>query len=642
MKKIFLGLLVTSFAFIVNAQTLFTYGSNAVSKDEFLRAYNKNKTAVTDKSKALRDYLDLFIKFKLKVKAATDMHLDTLSTLKSDLQNFRSQIEEGYLTDDQEVSRLVQEAFIRSQKDIHILHLFIPVPTDAKGADSIKYSKAAQDAYAAAMQQKSFAQISDDLKKSSVKADWADAGFITVFTLPYNYENIVYQLKPGEISKPFSSKNGYHLFKNVEERKAAGKIKIAQILISVPVNSTEIEKLQAKKLADSVYQALKSGADFAEMARNVSNDKMTFITGGELPEFGVGKFTPAFENRAFAMQKDGEITAPFETEFGYHILKRLSQTPVPTDKNEAYAFNLKQQLQEDPRMQLARDKFLNDVLKKTHFKKNANLNMSDLFKLTDSFLVADKIKPVGAVNGNTVLFSFDNSTVKVSQWLDFIKEYKNTSGAYKGETDKQLFEKYISNSAFDNYRKRLQQFNPDFKYQLQEFKEGNMLFEVMERNVWSKAAGDTTELKKYFDREPNKYIWGESADAILVSAASERIAKEAAQQLKASKDWKQIVDDNNPQLQADSGRYELKQLPVDKIKIAEGFISDPVVNSADGTASFVKILKLYPANQPRNFEEARGLVINDYQNLLEEKWLQQLKKKYPVKINEQVFQSILR
>jgi peptidyl-prolyl cis-trans isomerase SurA len=127
-----------------------------------------------------------------------------------------------------------------------------------------------------------------------------------------------------------------------------------------------------------------------------------------------------------------------------------------------------------------------------------------------------------------------------------------------------------------------------------------------------------------------------------VSAASERIAKEAAQQLKAGKDWKQIVDDNNPQLQADSGRYELKQLPVDKIKIAEGFISDPVVNSADGTASFVKILKLYPANQPRNFEEARGLVINDYQNLLEEKWLLQLKKKYPVKINEQVFQSILR
>jgi peptidyl-prolyl cis-trans isomerase SurA len=168
-----------------------------------------------------------------------------------------------------------------------------------------------------------------------------------------------------------------------------------------------------------------------------------------------------------------------------------------------------------------------------------------------------------------------------------------------------------------------------------------MLFEVMEKNVWSKAANDTNELKKYFDQAPNKYTWGESADAILVSAASGKIAKEAAQQLKEGKNCKKIIEDNNPQLQADSGRYELKQLPIDKIKITEGTVSDPVINSADGTASFVKILKLYPANQPRNFEEARGLVINDYQNLLEEKWLLQLKKKYPVKVNEQVFQSML-
>ena len=641
MKKIFLLLLVTCCVSCLYAQTLFTYGNNAVSKDEFLRAYNKNKTAVPDKSKALREYLDLFIKFKLKVKAATDMHLDTVPTLKTDLQNFRSQIEEGYLNDDREVARLVQEAFIRSQKDIHIQHLFIPVPTDAKGPDSIKLSKAAQEAYASATQQKSFSQISDELKKSSVKADWADAGFITVFTLPYSYENIVYQLKPGQVSKPFLAKNGYHVFKNVEERKAAGKIKIAQILISVPAGAGETEKLQAKKLADSIYQALQHGADFAEMARNVSNDKMTFITGGELPEFGVGKFTPAFESRAFALQKDGELTAPFETEFGYHIIKRLGHTPIPSDKNDAYAYNLKQQLQEDPRMELARDKFLNDVMKKTHFKKNATLNTNDLWRMTDTFLTTGKKNPYGSVNANTVLFSFDNTPVKVSQWLDFIQEYKNTSGAYKGETDKQLFEKYISTSAFDNYRKRLQQFNPDFKYQLQEFKEGNMLFEVMEKNVWSKAANDTNELKKYFDQAPNKYTWGESADAILVSAASGKIAKEAAQQLKEGKNWKKIIEDNNPQLQADSGRYELKQLPIDKIKITEGTVSDPVINSADGTASFVKILKLYPANQPRNFEEARGLVINDYQNLLEEKWLLQLKKKYPVKVNEQVFQSML-
>jgi Parvulin-like peptidyl-prolyl isomerase len=640
MKKILLVFFAACCVSGVYAQTLFTYGNNVVTKEEFLRAYNKNKTAVVDKSAALKEYLDLYIKFKLKVKAARDMHLDTLAALTTDLQNFRTQIEEGYLNDDKEVDKLVQEAFTRAQKDIHISHLFIAA---GKDADSAKVRTAAQGAYTAAMNQKSFAQISEDLNKTGTHAEWADAGYITVFTLPYAYENIVYQLQPGQVSKPYRTKNGFHIFKNIDERKAAGKIKIAQILISVPEGAGASEKLRAKNLVDSIYNALQNGASFSDMARNFSNDKMTFITGGELPEFGVGKFTPLFESKAFALKKDGEISAPFETEFGFHILKRLSHTPIPTDKNDAtYTYTLKQQVQQDTRIEHAKDKFLTDVLKKTHYKKNSSLNENDLWKMTDTFLVKGKKQPVGSVNEKTILHSFDNAKVTVSDWLDFVNDYKNSSGSYKGESDKELMNKFISNSAFGNYRKRLEQFNPEFKYQLQEFKEGNMLFEVMERNVWSKAANDSDELKSYYDHSKNKYKWGESADAILVSGSSAKIAGDAVQQLRDGKNWKKIMEEGNPQLQADSGRYELKQLPVnDKIKLSEGMITDPVVNGADGTASFVKILKMYPANQPRSFEEARGLVINDYQNLVEEKWIEQLKKKYPVKINQPVFQSLL-
>jgi peptidyl-prolyl cis-trans isomerase SurA len=641
MKKIFLLFFVTFCVSGLYAQTLFTYGNNAVSKDEFLRAYNKNKTTVNDNSKVLREYLDLYIKFKLKVKAAQDMHLDTLPMLHEDLQNFRTQIEEGYLSDAKELSKLVEEAFTRSQKDIHITHLFIPVESGANPADTSKFGTAAQSAYAAATNQ-SFAQITEDLNKKSIHAEWADAGYVTVFTLPYAYENIIYQLQPGQVSKPYRTKNGYHLFKNIDERKAAGKLQIAQILISFPPTAGDSEKLLPKKLADSVYKALQEGADFSEMAKKISDDKMTFSTGGEMPEFGVGKFTPAFEHKAFALQGDSDISLPFETGFGYHILKRLGHTTIPTDKNDAlYANTLKQQIQQDSRIELAKNKFLKDVLNKTHYKKNNNLNENDLWRMTDTFLVTGKKQSVGSVNKSTVLHSFDNGSVNVSDWLEFVKEYKNTPGLYKGESDKELMAKYISRSAFDNYRKRLQQFNPDFKYQLQEFKEGNMLFEVMERKVWNKAANDSNELKNYYDHAKNKYIWNESADAILVSTATEKISTDAAQQMRNGKNWKKIMEDGGPKIQADSGRYELKQLPVnDKIKIAEGIITEPVVNTADGTTSFVKIVKLYPANQPRNFEEARGLVINDYQNLLEEKWIVQLKKKYPVRINEKVFQLL--
>ena len=615
MKKLFLFFILACFTSGIYSQTLFTYGNNAVSKDEFLRAYNKNKTAVTDKAMALREYLDLYIKFKLKVKAAKDIRIDTLSSLANDLQNFRTQIEESYLNDESRVNALTQEAFNRSQKDIHVEYLFFPLKdyTDSAAVEQIH---------------------------KLLKANWNDFGFITVFNLPYGMENIVYSLNPGDESKPYRAKNGYYIFKNVEERKAVGKMKAAQILIAVPEGAKEEDKNNALKIADSVYHALLAGADFSEAAKNMSNDKMTYMSGGLMPEFGVGKYDPLFENKVFALQKDGDITPPFQTLFGYHIVKRLSGTEIPQDKNnDSYLYTLKQQVLQDNRITSSKEKFVNDILKKLNYKKNIAIKENDLWKLTDSFLVTNKVS--GHYSGQTPLFSINNQNIKVSDWLTFVKDYK-TSGSYKGESNKELMNKYISTTALENYKKRLPEFNPEFKYQLQEFKDGNMLFEVMERNVWNKASNDSTGLKNYYNQHKIKYTWNESADAILISCSNEKIANEVAEQIKKGKSWKQVAEENISQVQTDSGRYELTQIPAKpNTKFVEGMVTEPLVNENDGTATFVKILRIYPANQQRSFEEARGLVINDYQNFLEEKWIEQLKKKYPVKVNEKVFQSLL-
>ncbi|MDB5200421.1 MAG: hypothetical protein JWO92_2384 [Chitinophagaceae bacterium] len=617
MKKLFLFFILACLTSGIFSQTLFTYGNNVVTKDEFLRAYNKNKTAVTDKAMALREYLDLYIKFKLKVKAAKDMRIDTLASMANDLQNFRTQIEESYLNDESRVNALTQEALERSQKDIHVAYLFFPLQ-DFK--DSIS--------------------VEQHYKLS--KPIWTDIGYITTFSLPYDFENIVYVLKPGEESRPYRTKTGYYIFKNIEERKAVGKIKAAQILIALPEGAKEEDKISAQKIVDSVYKALLAGADFSEAAKSISNDKMTYMSGGLMPEFGVGKYDPAFENKVFVLLKDGDITEPIQTQFGYHIVKRLSRTEIPLDKNnESYLYTVKQQVLQDSRIKSAKEKFLSDVLKKLNYKKNTGVKENDLWKLTDSFVVANKKIIVPNLNANTVLFSLNNQNIKVSEWLAFIKDYKATSSNY-GESDSALMNKFISKIALENYKKRLPDFNPGFAYQLQEFKDGNMLFEVMERNVWNKASNDSTGLKMYYDQHKTKYTWNESADAVLISCSNEKTATDVAGQIKKGRSWKQVAEENLSQIQTDSGRYELIQIPAKpNTKFIEGMITEPLVNENDGTATFVKILKIYPANQQRNFEEARGLVINDYQNYLEEKWIEQLKKKYPVKVNEKVFQSLL-
>jgi len=644
MKKIFLLFAFACSISAVFSQTLFTYGNTAVDKQEFLRAYNKNKTPVSDKEKALREYLDLYVKFKLKVNAALELRLDTLPQLQYDLQSFRSQIEESYLSNEAAMNDLLNEAFTRSQKDLHVLHFYFPVDATMKGQDSLDASNSISAIYTALAGGRT---DYDRLVAAHATAKQSDLGFITAFTLPYDYENLIYSHRTGQASKPFLSKNGWHVFKVVGERKAVGKWKIAQILMSLPPdNNPETIKLLEKK-ADSVYQLLKNGGDFSMLARRFSDDKLTYMNHGEMPEFGTGKFDLPFENEVFKLARDGEISKPFLSPYGFHIIKRLSQTPVSPDKNDnASLFDLKQKVQQDARVNSARQAFVKDILKQTGFKRAGGVPDAELFRYADS-VIANPGSETANVSiypiSNKPIYNFAKAKVTGKDWLDFIRNYKGNSELYRGESNTALLEKFISAITLDYYKKHLEEYNADFRYQMQEFKEGNVLFEIMERNVWGSASGDTAGLIKYYNENKNKYLWTSSANIILFNASNKTVADAARAALLNGKDWKKIVEEGNNTLQADSGRFELSQVPMRMDgKPKEGTVTEAVVNQQDGTASFAKIIKQHDANVQRSFEEAKGLVINDYQNILEEKWITELRKKYPVKINEVVFQSLLK
>ena len=642
--KQFLLLLITGLSVTTGfSQALFTYGSNEVNKEEFLRAYNKNKTEVINKEKSLREYLDLYSKFKLKVKAAKESKLDTLDQLKYDVQNFRSQVEESYLHDENAVNFLVDEAFQRSQKDIHLLHFYITINNKMAPADTLKARKAINELREELLKGKmSYDEIVDEISEEIMPVKGKDLGFVSAFTIPYEIENLIYNLKPGAVSRVFRTKSALHVFKNSEERKSAGKWKIAQILFAIPPDVTGPKLKEIENLADSVYGLLKAGANFSELVKKYSDDRITYLNGGEMPEFGTGKYELPFEKAVFALEKDSDFSKPIFTGFGFHIIKRLSQQPTPADKkDDAFMASLKQQVLQDSRVNIAKDVFMKRVMLQTGFKKNAAIKEAQLFSLADSVTVN---KTVGnfPVNKSTI-FSFSKLNVTVSDWLNFVKDYKLNADVYKGEDNKALMEKYINTTAMEYYRKNLETYNDDFKYQMQEFKEGNMLFEIMERNVWSKAANDNEGLKKFYAANKSNYLWGESATVYLFNCNNLKIAEAAIDSLKLGVNWKRMADNSEGNIQADSARYELAQLQLPEGTVAkEGLISVPTSHSGDNTVSFIKILKIFPAAQQRSFEEARGLVINDYQNYLEQKWMEELKMKYPIKINEAVFKSIIK
>jgi peptidyl-prolyl cis-trans isomerase SurA len=645
MTRLFFIPLLICISTSLAAQPVFTYGADKVEKDELLRAYNKNKTPATDKEKALREYLDLYIRFKLKVKAAMELRLDTLDNLKQEVSNFRTQVQESYMNDERGVAALVKEAFDRSQRDLQVLHFFVATDGRQSSADSIRAVNAINAVYDELSKGKTnYTEIAETVSSRFFPVKKSELGFIAAFSVPYQYENVIYGLKQGETAKPYRSASGWHVFKVTDERNSAGRWKVAQILLAFPPEGTPFNRTEYKEKADSLYRLLQKGANFGELAKEVSQDKLTYLNGGEMPEFGTGRFDAAFESEVFKLKKDGELSRPIQTPFGFHIVKRLAQTPTPSDPNDAgFLYELKQKVLQDDRITSAREKFIRDVIVKTTCKRSTAIKDAQLFKMADSVKPGMDVTAIRkfAISAKPV-FIFPRQTISAGDFLNFVYDYKS-SDLYRNESNNTLLEKYKEATALEYYKKNLEQYNTEFRYQMQEFKEGNMLFEVMERNVWSKAANDTEGLQQLYKTKKTGYLWPESADVLIFNCGNAKAASDGIAQMKNGWSWKAVADSSNGAIQADSARYELMQIPLPEGATAgAGLLSDPIVNSMDGTAIFVKILRLYPAGQQRSFEEARGLVINDYQAKLEEEWINQLKKKYPVKVDEGVFRTLIK
>src|SRR5690348_11820245 len=308
MKKNWLTAIIICFITLsASSQTLFTYGKYKTDASEFLRAFNKNnQQPAANRGTAIREYLDLYINSRLKIREAYDKGYDTLPQIKAEVDNLRGQIIENYMSDPKANERLAKEAFQRSLKDIHVAHIFIAEdPNDTSVA-----RRKLNEVEKRLAKGEDFLAVADQYSNDpSAHENKGDLNYITVFTLPYEFESIIYNTPVGKYSKPYQSKAGFHIFKNLGERKALGKVKIQQILVAIPPNASEIVKRSQARLADSIYQRLIAGDDIAPLATSFSNDVVSAAAGGNVPDISVGQFEPAFEKLIWSM-KDNTLNKP--------------------------------------------------------------------------------------------------------------------------------------------------------------------------------------------------------------------------------------------------------------------------------------------------------------------------------------------
>ena len=417
-KASFCGIFLVTLSASLFSQTLFSYGNRQVSKPEFLNAFNKNLQDTAGRSKVLKNYLNLYINYKLKVQAAYDEKLDETDSYRLEKLNFKKQITEGFINEEANEKALFLEAIERGKKNIEIAQLFVEF-----GKDSTAAYKSIQSAY---MQLKIGKNFNDAVQQFSTdessKKKNGNIGYITVFTLPYEIENEIYKLKPGGISAPFKSKYGYHIFKDLKERQALGKRKIAQILLSFPPNATEADKKRIVASANNLYDQILSGKGFDQLAKQFSNDNSSAPNGGILAEIGVGEYSSDFEEQVFSLQKAGDVSKPFATGYGYHIIKLVTIIPVVKSSED---MALKQSVENSDRLLVAKRNLIKRWLALTGYRK-ASYDEKELWRYTDSCISNKSLSSFKKINDRTVLFSFSQQKFIVKDFIEYAKKLPST------------------------------------------------------------------------------------------------------------------------------------------------------------------------------------------------------------------------
>lgn len=615
-----------------NSQTLFTYGNYSVDVNEFMRAFNKvSISTAANKEKAIRTYLDLYITSKLKIREAMNRGYDTLPAMKDELVALRTQIIDNYMSDQSTIDFLINEAFQRSQKDISVSHIFIPY----KG-DTTEASSRAMKAYGELVAGKKFEEVVRAYSADQGAAhNNGNIGYITLFSLPYEFENIVYSLGTGKFSTPYRSSFGYHIFRNNAERKAIGRMRGAHILFAYPPGSDDATKKRIGKLADSVYQRIKKGEDFTKLALEYSNDYVSNASGGQMKEVGTGVYDPVFENALFSLQKNGDISAPFATSHGYHIVQRIALSPISAVKDKKTLEDLKLRIQNDSRINLSKQRLYERIISQVKYTQE-DFDMKELFVFADSLIDFKRpAEPVRNMKNTTVLFKLGDKTKTAFDYVNFaINNRFVLDGTLKPNA--QVFDEFKVETALEYYRDHLEEFNVDFRNQMNDFKEGNLFFEIMMQEIWGPAQNDSIAQRAYYEKNRSKFAWKSSADAVVFFCSDESVAKQLHAAIRRTPTkWKELSQHYGDKTTIDSGRFEMSKIPgLAGTPLKAGTLTPIVRNPADNSTAFAYVLRLYPKPAAKTFIQAKSDVIAGYQEEMEAKWVAELRKKYPVKVNE--------
>ena len=614
-----------------------TINDEKISINEFENIFYKNNEDIEITKEYLDEYIDLFINFKLKVKESKELGYDTLSSFVKELDGYKKQLSKPYLRDNNFNENLFNEALERIQFDINASHILIKIENnDAKSALNEALSIRNQIISKEISFADAAVKYSDD---EYVLDSKGNLGYFTAFMMLYDFESVAYNTSIGEVSVPVKTQYGYHLILVNDKRKAVGERKVAHIMFKTGKGANTKKINESYKKASETYDLLTKGDKFVEVAERFSEDRSTAVKGGVLPSFGVGKMVREFEEATFSLKLPGDFSKPFQTPYGWHIVMLLEDNPVKLDDD--LFLSVKQKIEKDSRSKLSNE-FMITKLKDLYNIKIYKENFNFLRKIAVKEVSKSAWDNELLIDGDKKIFKIESKSYSLKELSDFIINNQKKNNDFD-----QLYIEFLNLSLLSYEESQLENKYPEFKNLLKEYKEGILLFDITNNNVWKKAVEDSAGLSNYFNENLSDYKWNERLDVSIFTCLNYNVSYKVRNQLYKLKrglikdiDVLNKINSSSPlNVQLVSGQFSKNENNiVDQIVWKKG-ISKSVKND-DGSYTVVFVHDILNA-RAKNLNETKGKVISDYQKFLDLTWIKILRAKYKVDLNKNLLYSLI-
>ena len=620
-------------------EVLFSIDNKPYYSDEFSRIYNKNIDLVKDESqKDLNQYLDLFIGYKLKIAKAYKLELNKNPKYVAELSSYRTQLAKNYLTDSKVTQELLEEAYNRYLSEIKASHILILADENASPTDTLKAYNQIVEIRKKIQNGADFETLAiENSQDPSAKDNKGNLGYFSVFRMVYPFESAAYNTKKGEVSKIIRTKFGYHIIKVTDIRKNRGEISVAHIMLMKQNDATSEEK--SKTIINDIYKKIQQGENFGDLAKQFSEDKSTSDKNGVINRFASGQLSSAeFEDMAFALSKQKPLSVPFQSDFGWHIIKFQEQYPVKSLKE--MTSELEEKIKKDERSRKISNSVNNKLRKEFPIQRDNNLYTA-IKKIVATDLKRETWKKPTDKIFEKKLFAIKNKTVTATKFVDFLDNQRK--GFLSSKINDNIlvdntYELFVDSELNQYYNDNLETKFAEFGYIMDEYRDGLLLFDLMEKEIWEKSKNDSIGLQKFYDINKDKYRWKNRVDISILSSTKLDFIAKAQKMLKENKSIEFIKEQlntaDNVEVMQNQGIYELENPIVPKNVKFELGLTDIV---KQGEYYFVSKVNKLLFEGTKTLNECKGKLVNDYQQYLEENWVSDLKKEFTILVNQDAF-----